>query len=140
MLHGFHHVCIARLQLSATLGNHMVLQRDNAATTVWGFATAGATVKTVFNSNNYLATTGSDGIWRQKLPSTPAGGPYSLSFSASTGEVASLTDVLFGDVFLCGGQSNMQFTVTSGGAHVATLLPMRVFFAHECVACSECDS
>jgi hypothetical protein len=54
---------------------------------------------------------GADGVWRQALPSTPAGGPYSLIFEGTDGSTASLDDVLFGDVHLCGGQSNAQFTV-----------------------------
>merc|ERR1712166_90588 len=40
-----------------------------------------------------------------------AGGPYTLNFTASTGASASLEDLLFGDVYICGGQSNMQFSV-----------------------------
>jgi sialate O-acetylesterase len=56
---------------------------------------------------------GSDGVWRQQLPAMPAGGPYNLTFSSSTGGSASMSDVLFGDVYLCGGQSNMEFTVAS---------------------------
>jgi sialate O-acetylesterase len=50
----------------------------------------------------------SEGIWRVRLPPQAAGGPYSLrAVSASTGESAALADVLFGDVVICGGQSNM---------------------------------
>jgi len=49
--------------------------------------------------------------WRQALPPTAAGGPYTITFTASTGESGSLNDVLFGDVFLCSGQSNMQFSI-----------------------------
>lgn len=47
------------------------------------------------------------------LPVTAAGGPYVISSTSSSGASASLQDVLFGDVYLCGGQSNMQFTVAS---------------------------
>ena len=55
----------------------------------------------------------SSGLWRQSLPAVAAGGPYNLTFVSSEGGSVVLTDVLFGDVYLCGGQSNMQFTVSS---------------------------
>lgn len=97
--------------LSHTLGDHMVLQRAPQAATVWGFAAPGTVVTTTFNSQKYTARAGADTIWRQALAPTAAGGPYTIVFSASTGQSASLTDVLFGDVYLCGGQSNMQFSV-----------------------------
>jgi len=87
--------------LASALGDHMVLQRAPQASVVWGFATPGATVKTTFKGQQYTATAGSDTIWRQTLPPTGAGGPYNISFSASTGEVGQLSDVLFGDVFIC---------------------------------------
>ena len=60
----------------------------------------------------YTSTAGSDTIWRQALPPTPASATaVSITFSASTGEVAALNDVLFGDVYVCGGQSNQVFSV-----------------------------
>jgi len=91
--------------LSKTLGDHMVLQRDKPAT-VWGFAPAGATVKTLFNAVSYTSTAGADTIWRQQLPATPASAVgTTITFSASTGGTAALADVLFGDVYVCGGQS-----------------------------------
>eukprot|EP00928_Gymnodinium_smaydae_P041597 TRINITY_DN2812_c0_g1_i1.p1 TRINITY_DN2812_c0_g1~~TRINITY_DN2812_c0_g1_i1.p1 ORF type:complete len:556 (+),score=67.35 TRINITY_DN2812_c0_g1_i1:229-1668(+) len=91
----------------------MVLQRAPSAAMVWGFAPPGTTIETDFNQGQYKrkAVAGPDGIWRQTLLPNAAGGPYTLNFTASSGETASLSDVLFGDVYLCGGQSNMQFSV-----------------------------
>lgn len=48
------------------------------------------------------------GMWRVNLEPVEAGGPYSVT-AASHNETVTLTDVLFGDVWLCGGQSNMEF-------------------------------
>jgi len=79
---------------------------------VWGFATSGVTVSTTFNGNTYKATTDTQGVWRQQLPATDAGGPYTLTFAGSDGGSVNLTNVLFGDVYLFGGQSNMQFTIS----------------------------
>ena len=96
----------ASLSLSKTLGSHMVLQRDRPAV-VFGFDTPGVVVTTTFGAAKLTNTTGADGIWRQALPPTSAGGPYNLTFASATGTIA-ITDVLFGDVWFCGGQSNMQ--------------------------------
>lgn len=97
--------------LSKTLGDHMVLQRDTPSM-VWGFAAPGTTVKTTFNSIRYTSTAGSDTIWRQSLPSTPATlTGQTITFSASTGETGQLQDVLFGDVYICSGQSSFYFSM-----------------------------
>lgn len=48
------------------------------------------------------------GMWRVSLEPVEAGGPYNVT-AASNKETVTLTDVLFGDVWLCGGQSNMEF-------------------------------
>ncbi len=106
--------------LSKTLGDHMVLQRDTPST-VWGFAAPGTTVKTTFNSIQYTSTAGSDTIWRQTLPATPATSTgTTITFSASTGETGQLQDVLFGDVYICSGQSEQNWTHYSR-AHARTL-------------------
>ena len=84
--------------LSRTLGDSMVLQRDRPSM-VWGFAPVGASVKTVFAGTTFTSTAGADTVWRQALPATAATATgQTLTFSASTGGTASLSDVLFGDV------------------------------------------
>ncbi|CAE8633239.1 unnamed protein product [Polarella glacialis] len=99
-------------KLSATLGDHMVLQRAPASAVVWGFAAEGTEVTATFKGAMYSSKAGKDGIWRVHLePTAAGGGPYAIAFFASTGEEASLVDVLFGDVYVCGGQSNMQFSM-----------------------------
>ena len=108
-----HSVALSSFQLSNTLGDHMVLQRDTPAM-VWGFATPAVTVKTGFLGQSFVAVTGSDGVWRQRLPAQPySSQPTTITFASSDGGTATLSDVLFGDVHICSGQSNMQFTLTS---------------------------
>lgn len=99
--------------LSQTLGSNMVLQRAPQQAVVWGFAAAGTEVTTQFDARKPMSTKAdADGVWRQVLPATEASGePHTLNFKASTGESAQMDNVLFGDVYLCGGQSNMQFAM-----------------------------
>ena len=62
----------------------------------------------VFFSSSFRATANADGVWKQTLPPTAASStPRRITFSATTGENATMENVLFGDVYLCGGQSNM---------------------------------
>jgi len=91
----------------------MVLQRAPQKANIWGWTTAGATVTVTFNQKTYTATSSATGAWNTLLDATSAGGPYTIDASSSSGEKAQLTDILFGDVYVCSGQSNMQFTVHS---------------------------
>ena len=98
--------------LSATLGDQMVLQRAPKQAIVFGHTLPHANVTTTFNGNSYTATADAGGTWRQALPAMEASTtPFNLTFTGSAGEKASLRDVVFGDVFVCGGQSNMQFAM-----------------------------
>ena len=104
----------ATFNLSNTLGDGMVLQRAPHSAVVWGFAEAPtSTITATFGSQKLTAAVGSDGVWRMKLPPTPATTkPTTLVFTDGASTVV-LADVLFGDVFLCSGQSNMQYTPRS---------------------------
>lgn len=100
--------------LSAVFGDHMVLQRAPQRAVVWGrSAHPGATVETSFGGATLTAQSDANGTWRQFLPATHASPTkaYNISFKSSAGETAELSDVLFGDVYICGGQSNMQFAM-----------------------------
>jgi len=79
---------------------------------VYGFTSPGASVTTTFNGTALVATAEPDGTWRQRLPQVSAStAAFLLNISSSSGETASLEDVLFGEVFMCGGQSNMEYAV-----------------------------
>jgi len=97
------------LNISRTIGDHMVLQRNTPAV-IWGFDRPTQRVITTFLGETYTTTAGADGIWRQSLPAMAEGGPYSVQVSSDKGAV-NISDILFGDVFVCGGQSNMLFSV-----------------------------
>ncbi len=95
--------------LHPMFNDHAVLQRDRPIP-VYGTAGPGADVTVQLGSASVTARAGQDGRWRATLPALAAGGPYTLHV-ASGGEIQDVRDVLLGDVFLCTGQSNMQFAV-----------------------------
>ena len=73
-----------------------------------------------------LGASGS-GVWKVTLDAQDAGGPYTINASSKVGNTTSslsLADVLFGDVWLCSGQSNMAFTVTQVQICTCKLLSM----------------
>jgi len=89
--------------------DHAVLQRGEPLT-VWGRATPGLPVKVSLAGATAGASAGADGRWRVSLPPMAAGGPHTLSVSGADG-ATTLKDIMIGDVYLCGGQSNMEFPV-----------------------------
>ena len=95
----------AQIKLPKLISNGMVLQR-NDATKIWGWASPNEAVSLQFKGKWYSAKADTTGSWAIKLPPQKAGGPYQMVFSASNKII--LNDVLFGDVFLCSGQSNME--------------------------------
>jgi sialate O-acetylesterase len=129
MLLGF----FAALQVQATspfvhqlFTSHMVLQR-NAEDPIWGWASPGVTVTVkVFDQNSLLlqtktAVADSGGRWQTTVGPfglVPNNAAYSLTISAPGQTTVTLTDVLVGDVWLCSGQSNMDWAVS--GVYNAT--------------------
>ena len=94
----------AQCTLTNLFGDPMVLQRDTATTVVNGFAKAGDSVTLSLDGKALPpVTAAATGIWKTALPPTSAGGPHALSVACAAGGTAALSDVLFGDVFLCGG-------------------------------------
>ncbi len=92
--------------------DHAVLQRDRPIS-VWGDAAPGVPVTVTLGSRTAEARSDSSGHWRIELPALPAGGPYTLTARAA-GVTQTVKDVLTGDVWLCSGQSNMEFQVRRG--------------------------
>ncbi|WP_200953922.1 sialate O-acetylesterase [Massilia sp. Root351] len=92
--------------LAAIFGDHAVLQRGQPIA-IWGKAPAGSVVTVQLNGESVLATADGGGKWRARLPAMAAGGPYALSVGANGG-TSTVNDIMIGDVFLCGGQSNME--------------------------------
>ena len=89
-------------------GDHMVLQRGKSVP-VWGTAAAGEVVTVKFGGASVTVETAADGKWRVELPAMEASKePRELVIGSKDGEKR-YADVVVGDVWLCSGQSNMQF-------------------------------
>ena len=104
-------------QLANMFSDGMVLQRYPHSPSVWGRAAPGSTVTvTVMQFDDILYTSEpviadeTDGVWSVSVGSWPADTGFSLKFLNGAEEVT-VSDVAFGDVWLCSGQSNMQWTV-----------------------------
>jgi sialate O-acetylesterase len=106
--------------LDPMFADHALVQRDRPIM-VWGKAAPGESVAITFGKAQASARAGADGSWRAALPAMKAGGPYVLSARAGAAALQ-IADVLVGDVFLCSGQSNMEWPVgaaVDGKAEVA---------------------
>lgn len=101
----------ADVRLPAIFTDEMVLQQRTAVT-VWGWAQPGEKI-TVKGSWQWLfgasATADKDGKWSVRVNTPKAGGPHTLSVKGSNEIV--LKDVLIGEVWVCSGQSNMEYTL-----------------------------
>lgn len=102
-------VAFAQLRLPNFFSSYMVLQRETDAK-IWGWANAGSTVKITGSWSKDTATTitDSNGKWKAKIATGGAGGPYTLTILSGDERLA-LSDVLLGDLFICSGQSNMEW-------------------------------
>jgi len=101
----------AELKLPAIIGDNMVLQQKHA-NPIWGWDTPGTAVKVTFAGQTKSAKTAPDGKWSVTLDPVPANAqPAKITIQGST--TRSLSNVLVGEVWLCSGQSNMQWNVNS---------------------------
>ena len=95
------------LKLPAIIADHMVLQQK-LADPIWGWDTPGTRVTVSFAGKEYTATAGSDGRWVVKLDPMPANAtPQTMTITGSSKR--ELADILIGEVWMCSGQSNMEF-------------------------------
>jgi len=103
---------LAGLSLPTIFSDHMMLQRGQPVP-VWGTADPGAAVMVEFAGQTRSATADADGKWRIDLDALKASAqPRTLKVSSSlSSESCTLefSDVLVGEVWLCSGQSNMQW-------------------------------
>ncbi len=103
----------AQIRLPKIIGNNMVLQR-NQAVPVWGWTKPGSTIKLTFAGQQRSAKADDTGAWKILLGAMNANGqPQRMTITSDTSTVT-LSNILVGEVWLCGGQSNMEYPMNIG--------------------------
>jgi sialate O-acetylesterase len=104
-------IAAAQLRLPAVLDDGMVLQRNTEAT-LWGRAQPGArlSIEASWSAKPLAVVVPPSGDWRARLATPDAGGPHTLRISGDGERI--LRDVWSGEVWLCSGQSNMEWHVS----------------------------
>jgi sialate O-acetylesterase len=112
-IYGFVQVTLGNISLPEIFSDNMVLQQKSEAT-FWGWAKTGETVviKADWMDAGLTAKADNQGKWKIILNTPSAGGPYNISIKGYN-EVL-LKNILIGEVWLCSGQSNMEWTAKSG--------------------------
>jgi sialate O-acetylesterase len=109
------------LRLAHLFTDHAVLQRDLPAP-VWGWTAPGLRVRVTLGPYTAETRSGDDGRFLTRLPPMPAGGPYVLEVNTPDPDAhARLTDVMVGEVWVCSGQSNMEWPVSQTRFDAQTL-------------------
>jgi sialate O-acetylesterase len=98
----------AQLKLANVFSNDMVLQRDQQVR-IWGTAEKGTLVTLQFAGQSKQSTTGENGKWMIELSPMPVSAAAQEMQVYTGSEKITLTGILIGDVWLCSGQSNMEY-------------------------------
>ena len=102
----------ANVRLPKIFESGMVLQR-HIPIRVWGWAEPREEVSVMLHGNSLSVKANKHGKWFVTLPAMEAGGPFDLVVKGRNEIV--FTDVLIGEVWICGGQSNMQWNISQTG-------------------------
>ncbi len=98
----------AQLSVAEVFSNHMVLQR-NKPIPIWGKAKPLAKITVKFSSQQVHAKADSSGYWKVVLKAVGANATPQIMVVASADSSITLRDILVGDIWLCSGQSNMEY-------------------------------
>lgn len=122
----------AHVSLPSYLSDNMVLQR-NSEVEIWGYAAPleDITVTTSWDKREYKAKGGSDARFSVVVKTGPAGGPH--FFTVKGWNEITVKNILFGEVWLCSGQSNMEMTpewgLDNASAEIASATDSGIRFA-----------
>jgi sialate O-acetylesterase len=116
-------VAQADVRLPAIMGSGMVIQRDKPVP-IWGFADAGESVRVEMKGQVRTTAADAAGKWRVLFdPIAAEGKPLQITVAGKANKLT-IDDVLVGEVWICGGQSNMELRVrlsTTGKETAASL-------------------
>ena len=102
----------ADISLPKIFSDHMVLQQTSEVT-IWGKSSPSQEIEISFNEMMIETVADAEGNWRGIIETPAAGGPYDLEVKSKDGETKVIfTDVMVGEVWICSGQSNMEWPLT----------------------------
>ncbi|KAF4532320.1 hypothetical protein B566_EDAN003623 [Ephemera danica] len=112
-----HDVNAATFRVANIYASSMVLQRAPKSTHIWGYGELGANITLSVDGHSVSTDVQSDDTWSLRLPPHEEGGPYEITIvhqpqNGSSSNVI-LDDVMFGDVWLCAGEENMELFMLS---------------------------
>jgi sialate O-acetylesterase len=99
----------AQVRFARIFSDHAVLQRQKNIP-VWGWASANEKVTVSLAKQSLVTKANADGRWQVSFSPMEAGGPHTLSAKGNTNSTT-VSDILIGEVWICSGQSNMEWTV-----------------------------
>lgn len=107
----------AKITMPSVFTDNMVLQQKSEVA-IWGWANAGETLSIIagWNSSDTVKVkVDNTARWSAVLKTVEAGGPYTIQISGSS--KVEIKNVMLGEVWICSGQSNMEWSVDMGIRH-----------------------
>lgn len=98
-----------KFSVNPMFSDNMVLQRQMRVA-VWGTGVPGEVISLQIHGRKYSITVDKNGKWSTRISALPVGGPYIMKVSGKE-KVITFKNILSGDVWVCSGQSNMQWSV-----------------------------
>lgn len=99
----------AVIKLPSFITDNMMIQRD-APVKIFGWADRGENISVEFNGKKIETKTGKDGMWKIQFSPMQYGGPYEMNIKGKTENIC-IKNILIGDIWICSGQSNMEWIV-----------------------------
>lgn len=132
----------AEVRLPYILSDNMVIQRE-VPVNVWGWANPGERVTVTFSNQKVTVRTAKDGRWKVQLKPSQAGGPHEMSVKGTN--IIVLRNILVGDVWVCSGQSNMEWPLSSSrnwitDQNVTDIPNIRLFYIPKNMSMSPLDN
>lgn len=100
---------LGNIRLPKLISDGMVLQRDTKVS-VWGWANPSEKVTVILDGKTYSTVTTANGNWKITLSPHKAGGQFTMTLKGNN--QLEIKNILFGDVWLCSGQSNMELPIS----------------------------
>lgn len=116
-------VVVGQLAVPSVIGDHMVM-KQNSDFRLWGWSNPGAAlvITNTWNKDTLKVRANSVGDWQTTLKTPGAGGPYEMKIRSGHDEL-NIRDILSGEVWLCTGQSNMEWNGVRGLKQIKNELP-----------------